>query len=120
MLFPGKTDRKVAEELVVHFNTISKEFESLEPSETNNQFGGVKGRSADHMLVAMWQKICGDLEDCRAGTLITLINYAKAFNHLSFQECLAAFACKGANTELLAILATFLTNQMMSEKIEQE
>ena len=30
-----------------------------------NQFGGIKGRSADHMLVAMWQKVCTDLEDCR-------------------------------------------------------
>ena len=30
-LFPGKTELEVAEELAVHFNTISAEFEPLEP-----------------------------------------------------------------------------------------
>ena len=50
----------------------------------NNQYGGVKGRSADHMLIAIWQKILYDLEDCRAGSVVTSIDYAKAFNRLSF------------------------------------
>ena len=80
----------------------------------NNQFGGVKGRSADHMLIEMWNRICGDLEDCRAATLITSIDYAKAFNRLSFHECLRAFARKGASTDLLRLLATFLSNRTMS------
>ena len=61
----------------------------------NNQFGGVKGRSAHHMLVERWQKICTDLEDCRAASVITSIDYAKAFNWLSFQECLGVCEERG-------------------------
>ena len=67
----------------------------------------------------IWQKITEDLEDVRAATLITAIDYAKAFNRLSFQECLAAFARKGASTEVLQLISTFLTNRTMSVKIEQ-
>ena len=85
----------------------------------NNQFGGVKGRSADHMLVSIWDKILTDLEDCRAGSVLTSIDYAKAFNRLSFQECLAAFARKGASSDLIAVLASFLSNRTMSVRIEQ-
>ena len=50
------------------------------------------------------------LEDDRAGALLTSIDYAKAFNRLSFQHCLASFAKKGASTPLLDILVTFLSN----------
>ena len=31
-LFPGKSDLEIATELAVHFNTISQEFDPLEPS----------------------------------------------------------------------------------------
>ena len=85
----------------------------------NNQYGGVKGRSADHMLIGIWDRICGDLEDCRAGSVLTSIDYAKAFNRLSYQECLRAFARKGASSNLLAILASFLTNRTMVVKVDQ-
>ena len=84
-----------------------------------NQFGGVKGCGVSHLLVELWQSILYNLEDCRAATLITSIDYAKAFNRLSFQECLKAFARKGASSEVLALLASFLTNRTMSVKIEQ-
>ena len=61
--------------------------------------------------------MCTNLEDARAATLLTAIDYAKAFNRLSFQHCLLAFARKGASTELLRILATFLSNRTMSVRI---
>ena len=86
----------------------------------NNQYGGVKGRSANHMLITMWQNNCTNLEDCRSGSVVTSVDYAKAFNRLSFQECLWSVAKKGASTDLLAILASFLTNRTMSVRIEQD
>ena len=49
-----------------------------------NQFGGVKGCSVDHLLINIWKTIGEDLEDQRAGTLLTSIDYAKAFNRLSY------------------------------------
>ena len=62
-------------------------------------------------------EILNNLEDARAATMITAIDYAKAFNRLSFQHCLRAFARKGASTETIRILATFLSNRTMSVRV---
>ena len=53
-----------------------------------NQYGGVKGFGTDHVLAQLWQEVLENLEDYRAGTLMTSIDYSKAFNRMSFQECL--------------------------------
>ena len=53
-----------------------------------NQYGGVRGLSTDFLLVQMWQEIRENLDDYRAGTVRTSIDYSKAFNRMSFQECL--------------------------------
>ena len=49
------------------------------------------------MLVEMWQTILINLEDYRTGTAVSSIDYAEAFNRMSYQECLGALACKGAS-----------------------
>ena len=77
------------------------------------QHGGVLG----HLLVDMWDNILTALEDARSAVTITEIDYAKAFDRLSFQHCLEAFARKGASTETIAILATFLSNRTMSVRV---
>ena len=84
-----------------------------------NQFGGVKGLGTNHVLFLYWQEILSNLEDYRAGTVITSIDYAKAFNRMSFQHCLTALAKKGASTPLLRLVATFLTNRTMTVKVGQ-
>ena len=84
-----------------------------------NQFGGVRGCSTAHLLVQVWDEIGRILEDDRAAALLTSIDYAKAFNRLSFQHCLKAFARKGASTPLLELLATFLSNRTMTVKVGQ-
>ena len=76
----------------------------------NNQYGGAKGCSSSHLLIKVWQNILGDLEDCRAASLLTAIDYAKAFNRMQFQECLKSFARHGASTEIIALIATFLSD----------
>ena len=103
---------------------ISKFYESFvlgwlgkQVSVKPNQFGGVKGCGVNHLLVEIWQQILYNSEDCRAATLLTAIEYAKAFNRLSFQECLAAFARKGTSTDLIRLLASFLTNRSMSVRV---
>ena len=49
--------------------------------------------------------------------VITAIDYAKAFNRLSFQHCLRAFARKGACTEIIRVLASFLSNRTMTVRV---
>ena len=84
-----------------------------------NQFGGVKGCSTAHLLAGVWDVIGRGLEDDRAAVLLRSIDYAKAFNRLSFQHCLKAFAAHGASSTLIELLATFLSNRVMRVKVGQ-
>ena len=86
----------------------------------SNQFGGIKGVGTDHLLVQLWQSMLENLEDYRAGTIIASIDYAKAFNRMSFQECLKALARKGASSQVLGLVATFLKDRTMSVKVGEE
>ena len=105
----------------------SKVFESFllkwameEVSVKKNQYGGVKGKSTSHMLLEIWQQICSNGEDYRSATVLTSIDYAKAFNRLSYQECLASFKKKGASTPVIALIATFLTDRVMTVRVGKE
>ena len=82
-----------------------------------NQFGGVKGCSTTHMIVELLQEICSNAEDYRSATVLTAIDYSKAFNRVSYQECLAAFKKKGSSSPILRLIATFLTNRTMSVRV---
>ena len=82
-----------------------------------NQYGGVRGCSTAHMLIGVWDDICNNLEDYRAGTVLTSIDYAKAFNRVSYQQCLKALAKKGASSPVLHLIATFLSNRTMAVRV---
>ena len=84
-----------------------------------NQYGGVKGCGAAPFLIDVWQRICGDLEDSRAASLLLSADYAKAFNRLSYQECLRALAKKWASSPALRLVATFLTNRRRMVRVGQ-
>jgi len=103
---------------------MSKVYESLvlewlgqEIKLKSNQFGGTKGCSVDHLLCNIWHEIGSNLEDSRAATLLTAIDYSKAFNRLNYKECLEALARLGASSQVLQLVGTFLTNRTMSVKI---
>ena len=81
----------------------------------SNQFGGVKGCGT--YLVDLWQQVLENLEDPRAASLITSIDYAKAFNRLDFEHCLKSLARKGLSGNLIRILASFLTGRVMRVKV---
>ena len=82
-----------------------------------NQFGGVKGCGTPHMLVSVWDDVLRTLEDYRAGAVLSSIDYAKAFNRLSYQHCLQAFARKGASNMTVRLIATFLSNRRMTVRV---
>ena len=60
-----------------------------------NQYGGMKGCSTSHMLIGVWDEIVRGLEDDRAAVMLTSIDYAKAFNRLSFQHCFSRICKEG-------------------------
>ena len=83
-----------------------------------NQYGGERECSTNHMLVDMYDSITESLEDSRAAVAITSIEYSKAFNRLQHGQCLEAFRKKGASTQVMAILAAFLTQRTMTVKVD--
>ena len=82
-----------------------------------NQYGGVKGCSTVHLVVEIMQQICENAEDYKSTTVLCTIDYAKAFNRLSFQHCLEAFRRKGASSPMIRLLATFLSNRSMTVRV---
>ena len=83
----------------------------------DNQYGGVKGCSTTHMIIDIMQEICENAEDYRSATVLCAIDYAKAFNRLSYQHCLEAYRRKGSSTPVLRLIASFLTNRTMTVKV---
>ena len=47
---------------------------------SNDQYGGLKGVSANHFLIGTWQSILEPLEDNRAAVSVLSIDFEKAFN----------------------------------------
>ena len=84
-----------------------------------NQMGGMKGAGSEHYLVQLWQSMLESLEDPRASCVLTSIDYAKVFTRLDFSQCLSALAEKGASSELISIVASFLTSRIMAVKVGQ-
>lgn len=83
-----------------------------------NQMGGMKGTGTEHYLVELYQLILEALEDPRAASVITSIDYSKAFNRLDFLHCLEALAANGASTKLI-LVGSFLTSRTMAVKVGQ-
>ena len=82
-----------------------------------NQYGGEPGVSTTHMLIDVWTKINSDLEDNRAASVITAVDYSKAFNRLEHLPCLLALQRKGAGSGLLRIIASFLHERHMTVRV---
>ena len=86
----------------------------------DNQYGGEPGVSTTHMLVEIWRKITQDLEDNRAISVITAIDYSKAFNRLEHLPCLEALARKGASNQIIGLIADFLHHRKMTVRVGSE
>ena len=82
-----------------------------------NQYGGQKGCSTYHFLADTFDRITEHLEDSRAASVLTSIDYSKAFNRIEHLPLLQSFAKKGVPTYLLKILAAFLSERKMTVKL---
>ena len=106
-------------------NYLSKLYESFvlewcrqEVKPKNNQYGGEKGSSATHLMIEVMDDITSALEDNRAGVILSAIDFSKAFNRLDHTKCLEAFAEKGASSETLQLLGSFLSGRRMVVRVE--
>ena len=105
-------------------NFLSKVFEGFvlewarkEVRPKDNQFGGEKGCSTTHLLVATIDEITEALEDRRTACVLTAIDFSKAFNRLEHGPCLEAFKQKGASKQIIGLLAAFMTGRQMTVRV---
>ena len=83
-----------------------------------NQYGGEPKASAAHLLIEVMSDITTALEDNRAGVVVSGIDFSKAFNRLDHAKCLRAFAKKGAPSEIIQMIASFLSGRNMMVRLE--
>ena len=77
----------------------------------------MKGCSTAHYLINLWQEILSNADDNRSASVLTAVDFAKASNRVSHQACLSAFAKKGASTQTLQLIATFLSKRSMTVRV---
>ena len=87
---------------------------------SNDQYGGLKGVSANHFLVGTWQKVLSALEDQRAAVSLLSIDFEKAFNRMCHSSCLNAISRLGASSSAIGLVYAFLNNRSMSVKVGTE
>lgn len=108
-------------------NFLSKVYESFvlswareEVTPKRNQYGGKPGCSTVHFAVSVLDYVTSALEDNRAAVVLTSIDFSKAFNRLEHGACLKAFKKKGASSDILRLLASFLIGRNMTVKVGQQ
>ena len=84
---------------------------------SNDQYGGLKGVSADHFLIGTWQTVLDALEDPRAAASLLSIDLEKAFNRLCHGSCLRSLENLGADDAALGLVHAFLQERTMSVKL---
>ena len=86
----------------------------------SNQYGGEKGASSTQLLIEVISDITGTLEDNRAASVLSAIDFSKVFNRLDHEKCLKTFSNKGASTQILALLTAFLSGRKMTVRVGTE
>ena len=81
------------------------------------QYGGIKASSVDHLLVDIYDDVLSSLD--KGGSAVVLgIDYQKAFNRLNHRECLAQLERLGASNQSLALVKSFLTGRRVRVKVD--
>ena len=82
-----------------------------------NQYGGIAGSSTNHYLFKAWNAILESLDQEGSACALVSIDFAKAFNTMSHQECLLALKKRGASQMSIDLVASFLTDRKMRFKV---
>lgn len=69
------------------------------------------------MLINIWQNICEDLEDYRAVTVLSAIDYSKAVKRMSFQECLKSFKKNQVLVKKKVSIRKYIDDNLICEKV---
>ena len=90
-------------------------YEEIEPEP--HQYGGLKGRSGEHLLAELVTEVMENLDDNRAATAVTSIDLSKAFNRMEHRNCIQRLVDNGATQETVDMVVNFLTARSMRVKM---
>lgn len=82
-----------------------------------NQYGGRKGASTDHVLVALWDKILTALDNGAKAVVLSGIDFSKSFSRCSHQEILKVYIRLGLSDWGIGMHAAFLHGRKMRVKV---
>ena len=80
------------------------------------QYGGLKGCSVDHLLADLLDEVLAPLDEGNP-SVITSIDFEKAFNRLDHGKCLDQLRSLGASSSSVGLVRSFLTNRQMRVKL---
>ena len=83
----------------------------------NDQYGGRKGSSTDHVLVELWDKVLTGLEKGAKAVVLSAIDFSKSFSRCTYQEILSAYKRLGLSDWCIEMHAAFLMDRTMRVKI---
>ena len=84
------------------------------------QYGGEPGCGTEHFIVSVIDYVTNAMEDNRSAVILSSADFSKAINRLEHSACLKAFKKKGASSQVLSLLTSFLTGRTMSVQVGQE
>ena len=103
---------KILESYVATFT-----LEETQSNWKNNQYGGRKESSPDHVLVGLWNGILTGLENGAKSVTLSGIDFSKSFSRCSHQEILKAYVKLGLSDWGIQMHAAFLDKRKMRVKI---
>ena len=103
---------KILETLVARFT-----LDETSKNWKQDQFGGRKGSSTDHVLVGLWDKILTRLEEGARAIVLSAINFSKSFSRCAHKEILSAYQRLGLSDWGIEMHAAFFKNRQMKVKI---
>ena len=78
------------------------------------QFGGIKGCGAEHMIVEIWDRVLRALDNGDAAACLLGVDFEKAFNRMDHGHCIWKLKRLGASEESLRLVKFFLSDRKMS------
>ena len=83
----------------------------------SNQYGGQRQCGTEHFLALLWTGMLDNLEDSRGCNSFISLDFAKAFDRLDHSHIFHSYARLGASTQVIRLLAGFLSGRTMRVKV---
>lgn len=82
-----------------------------------DQYGGVPGCGAEHLLIDLWEKTLSSMDDGNTAVAILGVDFEKAFNRVRHDTCIDMLQKLGASSGSINLIHSFLHGRTMRIRI---